>query len=66
GIPGSTEADSWQGQQFAINEASYTTVRLCQAFQTIESRDPGPWVEALTLTAVNLNGAKVVLTARNA
>ncbi|KAK0988782.1 hypothetical protein LTS01_009051 [Friedmanniomyces endolithicus] len=54
------------GQQFAINEASYTTVRLCQAFQTIESRDPGPWVEALTLTAVNLNGAKVVLTARNA
>ncbi|KAK0250387.1 hypothetical protein LTS09_014539 [Friedmanniomyces endolithicus] len=54
------------GQQFAINEASYTTVRLCQAFEKIESRDPGPWVEALTLTAVNLNGAKVVLTARNA
>ncbi|KAK0347076.1 hypothetical protein LTR91_012940 [Friedmanniomyces endolithicus] len=54
------------GQQFAINEASYTTVRLCQAFEKIESRDPGPWVEALTLTAVNLNGAKVVLTARDA
>jgi len=41
-------------------------VRLCQAFEKIESRHPGSWVEALTLTAVNLNGAKVVLTARNA
>ena len=29
------------GQQFALTEASYTTVRLCQAFSGIESRDPG-------------------------
>ncbi|KAK3639875.1 hypothetical protein LTR56_012255 [Elasticomyces elasticus] len=52
------------GQQFALTEASYTTVRLCQAFEKIESRDNKPWEEALTLTAVNLNGAKVVLTPR--
>ena len=52
------------GQQFALNEASYTTVRLCQAFRGIESRDPGVWTEQLTLTCVNLNGAKVALTPR--
>ena len=38
------------GQQFALTEASYTTVRLCQAFSGIESRDPGPWKEGLTLS----------------
>ncbi|KAK3115953.1 hypothetical protein LTR53_004180 [Teratosphaeriaceae sp. CCFEE 6253] len=53
------------GQQFALTEASYTTVRLCQAFEQIESRDPGPWREALTLTCVNMNGAKLALTPRN-
>ncbi|KAK3711360.1 hypothetical protein LTR37_009740 [Vermiconidia calcicola] len=51
------------GQQFALTEASYTTIRLCQAFKGIESRDPGPWQEGLTLTCVNMNGAKVGLTA---
>lgn len=50
------------GQQFALTEASYTTIRLCQAFSAIESRDPSPWQESLTLTCVNLNGAKVALT----
>ena len=52
------------GQQFALNEASYTTIRLCQAFKDIESRDPGVWTEQLTLTCTNLNGAKVALTPR--
>lgn len=52
------------GQQFALTEASYTTVRLCQAFSAIETRDDKPWEESLTLTCVNLNGAKVALTAR--
>ena len=52
------------GQQFALTEASYTTVRLCQAFSGIESRDPEPWQESLTLTCVNHNGAKVALTPR--
>jgi len=50
------------GQQFALTEASYTTVRLCQAFKGIESRDPEPWRENLTLTCVSLGGAKVGLT----
>lgn len=50
------------GQQFALTEASYTTVRMCQAFKAIESRDVRPWQEGLTLTCVNANGAKVGLT----
>lgn len=52
------------GQQFALTEASYTTVRLCQAFAGIEARDAEPWRENLTLTCVNLGGAKVALTPR--
>lgn len=53
------------GQQFALTEASYTTVRLCQAFSGIESRDPSnEWCEQLQLTCVNHEGAKVSLTAR--
>jgi cytochrome P450 len=53
------------GQQFALTEASYTTVRLCQAFGGIESRDPTDvWQEKFTLTCVNLEGAKVVLRPR--
>jgi len=53
------------GQQFALTEASYTTVRLCQAFGAIESRDPtNVWREKINLTCVNLEGAKVALTAR--
>lgn len=53
------------GQQFALTEASYTTVRLCQAFAGVESRDPTDvWREKFTLTCVNLEGAKVALTPR--
>jgi cytochrome P450 len=53
------------GQQYALMEASYTTVRLCQVFGSIESRDPTEvWREKINLTCVNLGGAKVSLTAR--
>ena len=52
------------GQQYALSEASYTTVRLLQEFKTIESRDDQPWTEWLTLTCTSLNGAKVALTPR--
>jgi cytochrome P450 len=38
------------GQQFALAEASYTIVRLLQAFRGIENRDPEPWTEQLALT----------------
>jgi cytochrome P450 len=52
------------GQQFALTEASYTTVRLCQAYSAIESRDPSNvWREKINLTCVNLEGAKVALAA---
>lgn len=50
------------GQQFALTEASYTTVRLMQEFKTLESRDPEPWTEFLTLTCTGLNGCKVSMT----
>ncbi|KAL8635483.1 MAG: hypothetical protein Q9228_007030 [Teloschistes exilis] len=49
------------GQQFALTEASYTTVRLMQEFREIESRDPGPWRECMNITAV-ARAAKVALT----
>ncbi|KAL8786918.1 MAG: hypothetical protein Q9195_007997 [Heterodermia aff. obscurata] len=51
------------GQQFALTEASYTTIRLMQEFSKIERRDDGqPWTEFLTLTCVGLHGVKVGLT----
>ena len=49
-------------EQFALTEAGYTTVRLMQEFKAIESRDPGPWEESLTLTCASRNGAQVALT----
>lgn len=50
------------GQQYALTEASYTTVRILQKFKNLESRDPGPWVEGLTLTLASKNGCKVALS----
>lgn len=50
------------GQQFALTEAAYTTVRLMQEFTAIESKDPEPWKEKLTLTCTSAGGCKVVLT----
>jgi cytochrome P450 len=49
------------GQQFALTEAGYTTVRILQEFKGIESRDPEPWMEALTLTMASKNGVKVAM-----
>lgn len=50
------------GQQYALTEASFVTVRIIQEFSKIESRDPEPWYEGLTLTCCSLNGTKVGLT----
>ncbi|KAH4051275.1 hypothetical protein HBI38_030160 [Parastagonospora nodorum] len=50
------------GQQYALTEASYVTVRIVQEFSKIESRDPEPWIEQLTLTLASHNGVKVGLT----
>jgi len=52
------------GQQYALTEASFVTVRLLQEFSKIESRDPkgGIWEEGLTLTLCSGNGTQVALT----
>ncbi|KAF1978677.1 cytochrome P450 [Bimuria novae-zelandiae CBS 107.79] len=52
------------GQQYALTEAGFVTVRLLQAFSKIESRDPkgGVWEESLTLTLCSANGCQVSLT----
>ncbi|CAG8371353.1 unnamed protein product [Penicillium salamii] len=50
------------GQQFALTEAGYTTVRILQEFEKIESRDPNPWVEDMKLTLSSANGTRVSLT----
>lgn len=49
------------GQQYALTEASFVTVRLVQEFARMESRDSngGVWVEGLTLTVCSKNGVKV-------
>lgn len=49
------------GQQFALTEAGYATVRILQEFKGIESRDSKPWMEALTLTMASKNGVKVAM-----
>ncbi|KAF3768116.1 cytochrome P450 [Cryphonectria parasitica EP155] len=52
------------GQQFALTEASYVTVRLLQRFEAMENREPDPVVRHnLTLTTCSANGVKVSLRA---
>lgn len=50
------------GQQYALTEAGYVTARLCQEFKEVQSRDPEPWKENLTLTLCSKNGVQVGLT----
>ncbi|KAI9669166.1 MAG: hypothetical protein M1829_005167 [Trizodia sp. TS-e1964] len=48
------------GQQFAITEASYMTIRLLQRFDKIENTDPEPTIKYnLNLTMCSGTGAKV-------
>ena len=49
-------------EQFALMEASYTTIRLMQEFKNIESRDDRPWMEWLTLTCAIHQGTIVGMT----
>jgi len=51
------------GQQYALTEASYVLVRLLQEFEQLDSADPLPWTEGLTLTVASANGVKVRLQA---
>lgn len=50
------------GQQFALTEAGYTTVRIMQEFERIENRDSSPWIEDFKLTLSSANGTRVSMT----
>ncbi|GLA29750.1 hypothetical protein AnigIFM63604_011064 [Aspergillus niger] len=50
------------GQQYALTEAGYVTVRLAQKFSVLESKDTGQWVEGYALTLCSRNGTKVALS----
>ncbi|MCJ1396047.1 hypothetical protein MMC18_008934 [Xylographa bjoerkii] len=52
------------GQQLALTETAYMTVRLMQEFSMLESRDPEPWREKMGVTCTGSGGCKVVLTPR--
>ncbi|EMC92773.1 hypothetical protein BAUCODRAFT_151181 [Baudoinia panamericana UAMH 10762] len=47
------------GQQYALTETYYVTVRLMQSFRHIEARDSEPWREKLAVTLCSWNGVKV-------
>ncbi|ERF72436.1 hypothetical protein EPUS_06065 [Endocarpon pusillum Z07020] len=49
------------GQQFALTEASYATIRLMQAFSRIEPRDEREWCASSSLTLASGVGCKVAL-----
>ncbi|EED18842.1 cytochrome P450, putative [Talaromyces stipitatus ATCC 10500] len=51
------------GQQFALTEASYTIIRLLQAFKSIRPREgEGPLTELLALTSSVRGGVNIGLT----
>lgn len=50
------------GQQLALNEAGYATVRMLQAFGRLECRDDMPWEENMKLTVSSKHGCKVALS----
>jgi cytochrome P450 len=49
------------GQQYALTEIEYVTVRLMQKFGHIEDRDGGVWEEKLTAVCASLHGCNVAL-----
>ena len=52
------------GQQYALLEASYATIRLMQRFKGVEPRDQKPWSEFITLTLASGTGTNVALFER--
>ena len=49
------------GQQYALLEASYATIRLMQRFKGVEPRDQKLWSEFVTLTLASGTGSHVAL-----
>ncbi|CAD6593500.1 MAG: hypothetical protein ASARMPRED_007579 [Alectoria sarmentosa] len=52
------------GQQFALTEAGYTTVRLVQTVSAVEQRDENPYKERLKMTLSVFDGVKVGMIPR--
>lgn len=52
------------GQQFALTEAGYTTVRLIQTFSAVEQRDKSPYKECIKMTLSVFDGVKVGMIPR--
>lgn len=50
------------GQQYALTEAGYVAARICQEYKTLESANPGPWREMLSLTVSSYGGTQVKVT----
>lgn len=51
------------GQQLALTEVGYTTVKILKAFESIQNRDPvEEFVEVYKITTDSKNGARVALT----
>ncbi|KAF2803064.1 putative cytochrome P450 alkane hydroxylase [Mytilinidion resinicola] len=50
------------GQQHALTEALYTTVRLLQSFEDVQPGDSSVWAEKLVLSMSVRSGCKVKLT----
>ena len=49
------------GQQFALMEASYVTIRMLQTFEKVEAGDGKDWCENITLTLASGTGCHVSL-----
>jgi cytochrome P450 len=54
------------GYQFAINTASYVTIRLIQRLEGIQAADNKSWKEELGLSMTSADGARVLLQFRKA
>jgi cytochrome P450 len=47
------------GQQYALTETYYVTIRIMQRFRRLECRDPEPWREKVSVTCCSFGGTKV-------
>ncbi|KAL4941782.1 hypothetical protein BDV06DRAFT_235809 [Aspergillus oleicola] len=50
------------GEEYALIEASYTTIRMAQHFSSIEARDDRPWTEKMGVVTSSLYGCQVGVT----
>ncbi|KAL4966469.1 cytochrome P450 [Aspergillus stella-maris] len=50
------------GEEYALMEASYTTVRMAQHLSSIKARDDRPWTEKMGVVTSSLHGCQVAVT----